>query len=90
MSYLKVSTGDVLNTNNNETIFSELPICFEEHFEMNVQEGSVLKYINFQIYQSPLDLSIDKTDQIMELVNEFFPTEKNRNLDTHFSTDLTY
>ena len=47
VSYLTVSTDDVLNTINNETAFPELTSVFEEHFEMKVQEGSVLKYLNF-------------------------------------------
>ena len=37
VSYLTVSTDDVLNTTNNETAFTELIIVFEEHFEMKVQ-----------------------------------------------------
>ena len=41
--YLTVSTDDVLNTTNNENAFPELTIVFKEHFEMKVQEGSVLK-----------------------------------------------
>ena len=44
VSYPTVSTDDVINTTNNETAFPELTIVFEEHFEMIVQEGSVLKY----------------------------------------------
>ena len=53
---------------------------------MKVQEGSVLKYLNFRIFQSPLGFSIDQTDHIMELVNEWFPTGKFINIDTHFWT----
>ena len=69
VSYLTFSTDDFLNTANNETAFPELTIVFKEHFEMKVQEGSVLKYLNFRIFQSPLDFSIDQTDHNMELVN---------------------
>ena len=43
VSYLKFYTDDVLNTNNNETSFPELTRVFKEHFEMKVQEGSVIK-----------------------------------------------
>ena len=39
VSYLTVSTDDVLNTNNNETAFPELTIVFKDHFDMKVQEG---------------------------------------------------
>ena len=38
VSYITVSTGDVLNTNHNKIGFSELRIFFEEAFEMKVQK----------------------------------------------------
>ena len=68
--YLKLSIDDVLNTTNNDTAFPELTSVFEEHFEIIFQEGSILKYQNFLICQSPLGFSIDHNDHIMELVNE--------------------
>ena len=37
VSYLTVSTDDVLNTTNNEKVFPELTRVFKEHFEMKVQ-----------------------------------------------------
>ena len=87
VSYFTVSTDYVLNTNNNENAFPELTRFFKEHFEMKVQEGSVLKYLNFRVFQSPLGFSIDQTYHIVELVNEWFPTGKFRNVDTPFWTD---
>ena len=69
VSYLTISTDDVLNTTNNETALPELTIVFEEKIEMKVQEGSVLKYSNIRILQYPLGFSVDQTDHIMELAN---------------------
>ena len=69
VSYLTVSTNDVLNTNNNENAFPELTRVCEEHFEMKLQEESVFKYLFVLVCQSPLGFSIDQTDHIMELVN---------------------
>ena len=57
---------------------------------MKVQAGSVIKYLNFRICQSPLGFSIDHTDHIMELVNEWFPTGKFRNIDAYFRTYSSY
>ena len=57
---------------------------------MKFQEGSVLKYLTFRIYQSPLGFSVDQTDHIMELVNDWFPNGKFRKVDTPFRTDYTY
>ena len=87
VSYLTVSTDDVLNTTNNKTSFTELPRVFEEQFDMKLQEGSVLKYLNFRICQSPLGLSVDKTDQIIEILNEWFLTGNFIKVDTTFRTD---
>ena len=57
---------------------------------MKVQEGSVLKYLNFRICQYPLGFSIDQKYHIMELVNEWFSTGKFRNFDTPFRTDSSH
>ena len=39
VSYLTVSTDDVLNTTNNDNASTELTRVFKEHFETKVQEG---------------------------------------------------
>ena len=57
---------------------------------MKVQEGSVLKYLNLLIFQSPIGFSVDQTDHIMELVNGWFPTGKFIKVDTTFRTDSVY
>ena len=57
---------------------------------MKVQEVSVLKYLNLRIFQSPLGLSVNQTDHIMEIVNQCFPTGKFRKVDTPFSKDSAY
>ena len=90
MSYITVSTDDVLNTNNNEHAFPELTRVFKEHFDMKVKEGSFLKYLNFRVCQSPLGFSIDQTDHIMGLVNKWLPTGKFRHVDKPFWEDSSY
>ena len=69
LSCLTVSTDDVINTTNNETDFTELRRVFEEALGVKVQEGSVLKYLNFRICQFLIGFSVDETDHIMELVS---------------------
>ena len=90
VSYIKFSADNVLNTTNNRTAFTEIRRVVEEDFEIKVQEGSVLKYLNFQIYQSTPRFSVDQTYHIMELINEWFPTGKFREFDTPFTADYTY
>ena len=67
--YLIIYTDDIINTINNDTAFPELTRFLKEFFEMKVQEGSVLKYLNFQVSQSPLGFSVDQTDHIIELLS---------------------
>ena len=90
VSYLTVSTDDVINTTTNETEFPDLRTVFEEYFGIKLQEGYVLKYLNFLMFQSPPGFSVDHTDHIMELVNEWLPNGKFRKVDTTFRTDSKY
>ena len=62
----------------------------EKHFEMKLQEGYAVKDLNFRIFQSPLGFSDDHTDNIMELVNEWSPSGKCRNVDTPFREDYLF
>ena len=39
VSYLTVSTDDVLDATNNDNAFPETTRVFKEHFDMKVQEG---------------------------------------------------
>ena len=57
---------------------------------MKVQEVSVFKYLKFRIFQSTIGFSVDQTDHIIELVNEWFSTGKFRKVDTPFRTDSAY
>ena len=57
---------------------------------MKFQEVSVLKYLNFKIFQSPIGFSVDQTDHIMEPVNRWFPTGKFIKVDTTFSKYSAY
>ena len=57
---------------------------------MKSQEGYVLKYLNFLIYQSPLGFSVDKIYHIMELVNKWFPTGNFIKVDNFLRKDSTY
>ena len=84
MSYLKVSTDGIINTTNNETTFSGLTRFFEERFEIKVQEGPVLRYLNYRIFQSSLGFSVDHTYHIIEPVSELFSTRTFRKFDTPF------
>ena len=59
VSYITVSTDDVINNTNNEKAFTEITRVFEEYFETKIQEGYVLKHLNSRILRSPLGFSVD-------------------------------
>ena len=65
VSYTTFSIYDVLNTTTDETEFPELRRFFEESFEGKVQEGYVLKYLNFLTCQCPIGFRDDYTDHII-------------------------
>ena len=90
VSYIIVSTDDVLKNTYNDKVLPELRRFFEEAFEMKFQEGSVLKYLNYLIFQYPLGFSIYQIDHIMELVNEWLPTGKVIKVNTYFRKYSTY
>ena len=90
MSDLIVYTDDVLNTNNNDMEFVELRKGFKEHFDIEVQEGYLLKCLNLQNFQSPLGFSVYQTDHIIEQVNEWFPIVKLIKVDKTFRTGYIY
>ena len=69
LSCLTFSTDDVINTTNNETDFTELRRVFEEALGVKVQEGYVLRYLNFRNCQFLIGFSVDETDHNMEIVN---------------------
>ena len=89
-SYISVSTDDVLKNTNNKTSFTKLKRVFEENFEMKAQEGSVLNYLNFRNFQSPLGFSVEHTDRITEIVNACSPTGKFIRVDKPFRKDYAY
>ena len=63
---------------------------FLETFEIKKQEGSVLKYINFRILLSHLVFSIHRSDNIIELVYEWFPDGNFWKFHTPFHTNSKY
>ena len=60
VSYLKVSTDDDLNT----TKMKWTKHFSEEASEIKVQEGSVLRYINFQFCQYHIWFSLYQNDEV--------------------------
>ena len=63
---------------------------FYNNFDINTEEGFVMKHINFRIEKYHLGFSINHTDHKMELVSEWLPHTKFIKLDTPLCTDYEY
>ena len=72
VSCLTVSTDDEINITNNDSSFGEIKKYFEEAFDIKIQVGYVIEYINLCIDQYPLGFNIYQTDHIMNLFNKWF------------------
>ena len=83
-------TYNVLNNKNNDEVSKELKCCFGETSDIKTQEYSVLKYLNFRIYQSLIGLIIKHTKHIMELVTEWLHDGKFCKSCTSLYTDYAY
>ena len=63
------------------------PSKFNIVFTVLFHKDRGVNVANLLIFQYPLGFNVDHTDHIMELVNEWLPTRKFRNVDTTFRTD---
>ena len=72
---LAVQTDDLLIATNSSTLKNEVLQTLTAAFKVTTQEGSVIKYLNFRIIQSPHGISIDQTNHILDLVNSHIPKE---------------
>ena len=73
-----VSIYDVINTTSNDKASQELRRVLKETFDINIQEGCILKYLNLRISQSQIGFGIDQTNNKIELATEWFPYVKVR------------
>ena len=59
-------------------------------FRLNSNKDISLSTLIFSVFQYPLGFSVYETDQIMKLINEWFPTGKFIKVDTNFRIESTY
>ena len=90
---LAVSTDDILCATSNSDIFWLIHSVLKETFEITMQEGPVLSYLNLRIIQSELGISLDQTEHINDLVKEWYPdgfkpTHTQLRTERKFKTDI--
>jgi hypothetical protein len=68
--FLALATDDFLVLANDREHFLALKSGLEKLFKMTLQEGSVLRFLNLRIIQSPHGISIDQTDHVVDSIIE--------------------
>jgi hypothetical protein len=66
--YLALATDDVLFLSKTRTPFLFLRTELDKLFDLTVNEGSVLKFLNLRIVQSPAGISFDQTNHIRSVL----------------------
>jgi hypothetical protein len=73
LCYLALATDDILFLSKTRSPFLFLRQELEKLFDLTVTEGSILKFLNLRIVQSPAGISFDQTQHIRSvLLAEYF------------------
>jgi hypothetical protein len=71
--YIALETDDLLFISKTRTPFLRLKHALEKLFDLTVCEGSVLKFLNLRIIQSPHGISFDQTQHIQTtILHDYF------------------
>jgi hypothetical protein len=68
--FLALATDDFLVLTDDRELFLALKSGLEKLFKLTLQEGSVLRFLNLRIIQSPDGISIDQTDHVVDSIIE--------------------
>jgi hypothetical protein len=66
--FLALATDDFIILVDDHVQFIDLKTKFEAMFEVTLQEGANLRFLNLHIIQIPTGISIDQTDHIVETI----------------------
>jgi hypothetical protein len=65
---LALATDDCIVLCDDRVQFLDLKEKMEKMFEVTLQEGAILRFLNVRIIQSPAGISIDQTDHILDTI----------------------
>jgi hypothetical protein len=78
----------------NRQQFLALKSKMEAFFEVTLQEGAILRFLNLRIIQSPAGISIDQNDHIVEnVLDPYFQdcdTTELHSITSPFPTDSSF
>ena len=70
---LAIQTDDLLIATNSENMRDLVINTLQKAFQLTSQGGTILKFLNFKIIQSPHGISADQTSHIDEMLRKYFP-----------------
>jgi hypothetical protein len=68
--FLALATDDFLVLTDDRKLFLSFKSGLEKLFKLTLQEGSVLRFLNLRVIQSPNGISIDQTDHVVDSIIE--------------------
>jgi hypothetical protein len=78
--FLALATDDCMVICDDRLKLLDLKAKMESMFEVTLQKGAILRFLNLRIIQSPAGISIYQTDHIVETI--VTPNFKNQNAST--------
>ena len=88
--FLAVETDDILVCTNSVSLEKRIVKQIQSPFQVTVQEGKVIEFLNYRIIQSVHGISVNQTAHILEMLDNFLPNEKCKNTTTPLSSDKQY
>ena len=71
MMFLAVETDDLLISTNSERLTTKVVTAIKSAFDITLQTGDVIKYLNYNIVQSTFGISMDQTAHILDLADTY-------------------
>ena len=66
-------TDDFMLLVSNKQLYLDIKVRIEKSYDITMQEGLILKYLNLQIIQSDAGISIDQTQHIIRMLKPHYP-----------------
>jgi len=84
-------TDDFMLLVSEKQLYLDIKTRIEKSYDITMQEGPILQYLNLQIIQSDAGISIDQTKHILKMLEPHFPKDSSFTAtDIPFRTDREY
>ena len=84
-------TDDFMLLVSRKQLYLDIKARIEKSYDITMQEGPVIKYLNLQIIQSDAGISLDQTQHILKMLEPHYPQQSSfTKTDIPFRTDREY